>query len=232
MTLYEYIYDVKSLIRNLNIVDEDLLTDDLIEFWIVAQRAQWIKKRDTAFISIDHSLSQTVVSEVESVDRSFIPDLVVSGYKILRTKEKLPKLINFTSWDGIMNAGPVDMAAPRFNHKEYREAVSSGYGQFNKTQIYSFLLNDYLYIISRAVKNYWFLITQVAVNGIYENPRDVGDFIHVTGDACWSPSDEYPISLDLWGYMKDQIVKGNIDMLIKVPVDNSNDDNQAKSDNP
>jgi len=232
MNLYKYIYDTKSLIRNLNIVDDDLLTDDLVEFWIITQRAMWIRRRDSAYIANDHSLVQSVVSEVESVDRSFIPGLVESQYKILRTKEKLPKLINFSSWDGVISAGPVDMGAPRFNHKEYREAVSSGNGQFNKRQIFSFIMNDYLYIISKAINNYWYLITQVAVLGIYEDPRAVGNFVHVTGDACWTPDDEYPISIELWSYMKDQIVKGNVDVLTKVPVDSSNDDNQEKTDNP
>jgi hypothetical protein len=232
MTGYQYIYDVRSQLRNNHITDEDLLTERQIEFWIVAQRSTWIERRDSAYINIDHSLAQVLTESVISIDRSMLPDRVEAGYRILRTNRKLPRMINFTSWDGVINAGPIDMASPRFNHCEYNEAINSGNGRFNKDQIYSFILDDYLFIVSKSISNSWYLISQVGVMGIFENPRDLGNFIHVTGDPCWSLSQEYPISLDLWNYMKDQIKTMNIDMLLKVPVDKTNDDNDSKNNIP
>lgn len=232
MTLNQYIYDIWGLLRNHNITDEDYLTDRMIEFWIIGQRATWIKKRDRAFIHTDHSLMQTVVTPVISIDRSFVPDLVSAEYKILRSEERLPKAINFESWDGILHAGPIDMAGVRFNHVEYEEAMRSGYGRFNKTQIFSFTHDRYLYLKSRAVHSYWHLITQAAVTGIWEDPREVGDFTHIDGEACWNEDMDYPLSLELWAYMKDEIRKGNINELLSVPVDRSNDDNTAKGDTP
>lgn len=232
MTGAQYIYDVKMMLRNNHITDEDLLSDRLVEFWIVSQRATWIKKRDSAYIKNDHSLSQVLTTPIVSVDRSFLPDRVPSDYRILRSQEKLPELINFTSWDGIISAGPIDMASLRFNHVEYREAIASGHGRFNKGQIYSFVLNGYLYLISRSVDNEWYLISQAGVIGIFSNPREVGNFVHVTGDPCWSINDEYPISIDLWNYMKDEIRKVNIDTLANLPVDRSNDDSDIKIDRP
>lgn len=229
---FKYISDVKGLLRNHHIVDDDLLTDRQIEFWIMTQRATWIKRRDSAYIGIDHSLSQILTEDVISVDRSMVPADVPAGYRILRTNRKLPRLINFTSWDGIISAGPVDLASNRFNHVEYREAVASGNGRFNKTQIYSFIFNDYLYIISKSIKNHWYLITQVGVVGIFEDPRALGNFTHVTGEACWSLNDEYPISIDLWNFIKDQIKQANVKELYSIPVDNSNDDNSSKKETP
>jgi hypothetical protein len=229
---FKLIYDVRQLLRNYNITDEDLLTDRQIEFWIMSQRAMWIKRRDSAFIKIDHSLSQVLTEDVISVDRSMVPTDVPAQYRILRTQRKLPRLINFTTWDGVVSAGPVDLASDRFNHKEYREAIASGNGRFNKTQIFSFIFNDYLYIISKGVKNYWYLLSQVGVVGIFEDPREVGNFKHVTGETCWSLNDDYPISLDIWEFMKDQIKKNNIKELYTIPVDKSNDDNTSKTDNP
>jgi len=232
MTGFELIYDTRGLIRNFNIVDDDLLTDRQIEFWINAQRSLWINRRDSAYTGIDHSFRQILVEDVISIDRSMIPTDVPAQYRILRTSRKLPQLINFKTWDGIVSAGPVDLKMPRFNHKEYREAVSSGNGRFNKEQVFSFMFDDYLYIVCQSVKNYWYLISQVGVIGIFENPREVGNFKHVTGEACWSLNDEYPISLDLWNYMKDMIIKGNIDILVKTPVDKANDDNSTSNDRP
>ena len=232
MTGLQYLWDIRLQLRNNHVTDEDLLTDRLIEFWIVSQRATWIKRRDSAYIKIDHSLAQVLTEDIISVDRSMLPDRVPVGYRILRTNRRLPKLINFASWDGIITAGSVDLAGERFNHCEYNEAISSGNGRFNKSQIYSFIFDDYLFIVSRSLSSAWYLISQVGVTGIFENPRDLGNFIHVTGDACWSLSQEYPISLDLWSYMKEQIKNINIDTLLKIPVDRTNDDNDTKKDLP
>jgi len=230
MTGYQYLYDTRSLLRNNNITDEDFLTNRQIEFWIMSQRALWIKHRDSTYIGIDHSLSQVLTEDIISVDRSMCPTDVPAQYRILRTNRKLPRLINFTSWDGVISAGPVDLASNRFNHREFHEAIASGNGRFNKTQIFSFIFDDYLFIISRSFKSQWFLISQVGVVGIFENPRDLGNFKHVTGETCWSLNDEYPISLDLWEYMKDQIKRNNIKELYTIPVDQGNDDNQSKKD--
>ena len=229
-TLNQYIYDLKELLRNHHIVDEDYLTNRMLEFWIITQRSMWIKRRVRLFIHADHSLMQTLVAEVDSVDRSFISDKVSAVYKILRTSQQIPKTINFESWDGIISCGPIDMGSNRFNHCEYEEAVRSGNGRFNKKQIYSFSHNSYVYLISKARDNYWQLITQVAVTGIFEDPREVGEFNHVDGDPCWTPDDEYPINLELWNYMKAEILTLNIDSLYKIPVDRANDDNSAKTD--
>jgi hypothetical protein len=232
MTGYQYIYDTRGLLRNYNITDEDLLTDRQIEFWIMTQRATWIKRRDSAYTAVDHTLSQVVIDDVISIDRSFIPDAVPAGYKILRTNRRLPELINFTSWDGIISTGPIDMASTRFNHVEYREAIASGNGRFNRSQIYTYHLDGYLYLICKSIAIGWYLISKIGVVGIFANPRELGNFRHITGEACWSLNDEYPISVDLWEFMKDQIRKNNIDALYKVPVDQANDDNNSKKDMP
>lgn len=224
------IYDIRGMLRNYHIVDEDTLTDRQVEFWIIAQRATWINKRDTAYIKADHAFAQTLTSDVISIDRSFMPTRVPAGYRILRTKTVLPTLINFKSWDGVINTGPIDMVSERFNHSEYRESIASGNGRFNKNEIYSFINDDYLYIISKSLKGYWSLLSQVAVMGIFNDPRDVGNFKHVSGEACWTLDMEYPISLDLWNYMKDQIRQNNLEGLYNIPVDKSNDANLQSTD--
>lgn len=232
VTLNKLIYDIKGLVRNHHITDEDYLTNRQIEFWIVTQREAWIKKRDRLFIHNDHSLMQTIVSEIYSVDRSFDTTNNPVHYKILRTSQPIPKTINFESWDGVSMAGSVDMAAPRFNHCEYQEAIFSGNGRFNRDQVYSYTMNGYLYIISRSHDNYWKLLSQVAIQGIFADPRDVAAFTHINGQACWTPDSEYPINSELWDYMKAEIIRGNIDSLVKIPIDQSNDDNQRKLETP
>lgn len=231
-TLNKYIFDLKEILRNHHIVDEDYLTNRLLEFWIISQRSLWLKRRDRAFIHTDQANMQSLITEMFSVDRSFIPDLVPATYKILRSENKLPKLINFESWDGIISAGSIDMASQRFNHVTYEEAMRSGFGRFNRNQIHSFLSDGYLYTTARNNTNYWQLISQASITGIFEDPREVANFKHIDGTACWTEDDDYPISLELWDYMKTEIVKANIDLLYKVPVDKSNDDNSSNNDTP
>ena len=231
-TLNKYIYDVKGLLRNHNITDDDLLTDRQVEFWIISQRATWIKRRDRTFITSDHSLMQTVTFPVISIDRSFDPAGVPVQYRILRSQTQLPKTINFESWDGFISCGPADMAGRRFNHTEYEEAVNSGWGRFNRSQIFSFSHNKYMYFISQSHDDYWKLLSQASAIGIFEDPREVGLFTHVSGEPCWNPDMDYPLSLELWAYMKDEIRRGNIEEITKIPVDQANDDNQAKADMP
>lgn len=231
-SLNHYIYDLKGLLRNHNLVDEDLLTDRQVEFWIKTQRELWIKRRDKALIGNDNSITQTLITPVISIDRSYKPDLVPAEYRILRSEDQLPKAISFDSWDGIVSTGSIDMVGKRFNHCSMEEAINSGWGRFNRSQIFTFTYDSYLFLISQSYDNYWKLISQASVKGIWSDPREVGNFIHIDGDPCWTPDDEYPLSLDLWEFMKDMIYKGNIDPLLKVPVDQSNDDNQAKTDTP
>jgi hypothetical protein len=229
-SLNEYTFDVKSLLRNYHIIDEDTLSERQVEFWIIQQRSLWARRRDRAYISSDLSLQQVLIEDIISIDRSFLPTNVPATYRILRSNRVLPKLMNFESWDGIITTGPADMVSKRWNHCMYNEAVNSGYGRFNKSQIFSFMMNGYLYIISRSNSNYWKYISQTAVVGIFEDPRELGNFKHVIGEACWSADDDYPISLELWAYMKDEIKKGNINELVKIPVDKGNDDNFQKTD--
>lgn len=232
MTLNQYIYDIKMLLRNNHIVDGDELSDRLIEFWIISQRATWLRRRDKLFIKKDHSISQVFIDSVISIDNSYLPELVESGYKILRTMHKIPEPVNFEAWDGIISTGPIDMTRKRFNHEEYYQAVDSGHGRFNRSQIFTFYLEGYIYLISKSHNNYWHYISQLAVNGIWNDPRKLAEFIHVDGAPCWSEESEYPISLELWAYMKEAIVKQNIDVLLRVPIDISNDANPQKTEQP
>lgn len=230
MILNKYIYDIRGLLRNHTNIDEDLLTDRQIEFWIAAQRATWITRKDSAYIEKNHSFRQTLIDGVEILDRSFEPSLVTAGYKILRNETDLPKTIQFNSRGGIIETGPIDMGAYRFNHVEYNEAVWSGNGRFNREMIYSFYKDNRIYLISRSLSNHWYLIDNMAITGIFEDPRAVESFKHISGEACWTADDEYPLSLDLWEYMKDMIKKGNIESLVNIPVDKGNDDTFVQAD--
>ena len=41
---------------------------------------------------------------------------------------------------------------------------------------------------------------------------------------------DYPLSLELWNFMKEEIRRGNVEELVKIPVDKSNDDNSENNE--
>ena len=215
------------------ITDEDFLTDRQIEFWIKTQRELWIKRRDDAYTANDESLSQQIISDVKSVDRSVNGKKVVAQYRVLRTSDPIPKPIAFKSWDGIISTGPIDLYSNRFNHVAYGESLYANYGRFNKAMLFTYYLGGYVYIVSRSNDNYFSLLTKIAIRGIFNDPREVGKFNNVDGSPCWSESsDDYPINDDLWNYMKSEILNGNYRALYSTPVDMANDDNISKNDRP
>ena len=49
------------------------------------------------------------------------------------------------------------------------------------------------------------------------------NFTHVTGEACYSDSDDYPMNRWMWIYIRDEILKANFRELISAPTDKVND---------
>ena len=65
---------------------------------------------------------------------------------------------------------------------------------------------------------------------MFEDPRDVSTFTYCSGDACFSPDSNYPVSEKLWAYMKGQIVQSNFNILMNALSDKKNDADSAHTD--
>lgn len=227
MTLEELIYQVYEL---LEINADDSSTDDrLIESLIVQQRALWLRNEYNKNRTIDTNVQQDLgCVELIEVDRSECCDAPI-GCKILRTKKPLPNTIEFHHDNAILRVGPVDITSKAFKELIFpKEVPFFGNGRTNRNNIYWFLKNTkeglHIYLLSREPNA--MLIEQISVTGVWENPREAGQYKNCDGKPCWSPNGPYPINSWMWNYILPEVAR-LVDMKIKLPQDldsNNKDD--------
>ena len=212
-------------INNSDSVFTDLYYTDLInEQRSLAIRNEYNKKR-----SIDPGVQQAFCVDLELVDEHNCCVTVPIGCKILRSKEPIPNAIELHQGPTITSIGPVLITKKRFTLIKYNRVPYIGNGRTTAKTIYTFLYDNYVYVISKdpIVK----LLTKITVRGIFEDPSSLAAFTNCNGtsDACWSPSDTYPIKQWMWAYIKPQIIQQLLQKR-QIPQDDNNDANDGLAD--
>lgn len=212
-------------INNSDSVFDTLYYTDLInEQRSLAIRNEYNKKRE-----IDPNIQQSFCTELELVDEDNCCITVPIGCKILRTKLVIPNTMEFHHSKGITSIGPVLMTKKRFSLINYNRVPYIGSGRTTAKSIYAFLYDNYIYIISKdpLIK----MMQHITIQGIFEDPSSLGAFTDCggTGNACWSPSDPYPMNQWMWAYIKPQIVQQLLQKK-QSPIDDENNANDDSSD--
>ena len=196
----------------------DLYYTDLIN----EQRSVWIRNEYNKNRSIDPNIQQTIGDlELELVDPVACCVTIPGTCKLLRSKVKLPNTIEFYNWKGITSVGPVDISQKRFTMIDYARVPYIGSGRITKRNVYAFLYEQYIYVVSAdpAILT----LRHINVRGLFEDPTAIGEFCTCTGVPCWNPEiDKYPMNLWMWAYIKNILVQ----MLLQkktLPLDESND---------
>jgi hypothetical protein len=213
---------------NINSVDTvftPLYYTDLIN----GQREVWLRNEYNKNRSIDPNIQQVLPCvEVELVDPHTCCIEVPVGCKLLRTKHVIPNTIEFYNNKGITSIGPVDITQKRFVLIDYNRVPYVGNSRFNKTTIFAFLYEGYIYLISNSPINK--LVQYITIRGIFTDPTSLGDVIDCQGNTCWSPYDPYPLN----GWMWEQFIKPYIIQQLMqkqmIPLDNENDAKDNKTD--
>ncbi len=222
MTLHEIIYQLKLDIRKQKLFDDDELDNRMIKHWVHTQRALWLRNEVNKAYSIDDQVIQQACMELEVTDRSDCPSKV-TGVSVLKSKLALPKTIELHHTDGIVNVAPVDKLAYDFSYVHLNRAKFAGNGQFNSKVITVFRYQNYIYLVSKRVENFARFIRFLMVYGLFEDPTALKAFTHVTGEACYSDDDDYPLNSWMWNYMRTEILKLNLPLLIEGQTDVVND---------
>jgi len=200
---------------------ESVFTDLYYTDLINEQRSLWIRNEYNKNRSIDPNVQQTIGDlELEQVDPTLCCVTIPGTCKVLRSVVKLPNSIEFYNWKGITSVGPVDISKKRFTMIDYARVPYIGEGRVTKNNVYVFLYEEYLYVVSRDVQ-----ITNlrhVNVRGLWEDPTQLKDFCTCKGAACWSPDDSYPMNLWMWAYVKNVLVQQLLQKKT-LPLDDSND---------
>ncbi len=222
MTFDEAVYKIWEDLRP-NLSDDDDIDYRLVAKELHTQRALFIRNELNKQRSIDPFIIQSLgCVEMQPVDRAECCDVTIDC-SILRSVQKIPSTVelHFTTPLWIT---PVDSLEKSFSLVDYERVKWIKGNRFTSRQIYAFILNNYVYLVSEDDTHAQ--ITHISVKGVFENPEEVGDFNTCDGDACFTGSSIYPIKEWMFAYVKAEAAK-NLLPKLKYPTDTSNN---AKSD--
>lgn len=189
--------------------ETDSLSVRLIKDWIHSTRAMLVKQRlDKPMAMIDESLVQVITPVgLEEIDSSTF-ELEGADRKVIRTKINIPPTINRRGLVGTFSRiGPVDRLSTRYKVVTHETALISGYGKFNRRDIYAFPLDNKIYLLAKDIDPTGLL----DIRGVFQNPETVPIIkLDDEGNVTYLPFDHdgpYPINRELIDTMEEMVVK-------------------------
>lgn len=203
--------------------DDSKLDYRLIDEFIINKRVKWFENTYNKFNKAVPNVYYQSLScvPVKLVDQAECCE-VATDCLILRTVEKLPAFLSLSDGELIDKVSPVGVINLPFNVIPYRRAEFFGSGRYNKQAVGVFLLNGYLYFISRDTV-YYPLIELVNIRGVFRDPREAAKFIACDSKPCWNPDMAFPLEERLWDYCKQDILATDLKIKFTNPLDISND---------
>ena len=222
VTLNQIAYGIFETVRG-KIVDDDNISIDQIKDMVHSTRARLLKQKfDKNLRVIDDVFTQSLGSiETELVDSSIHPT-IPSDRTMLRTLEDIPETIDRRNYEGTFTRiGPADRLSTRFNLVSYARAIASGNGRFNRNEVFAFLLDSNIHLISNSI--YHKPIQFIDVIGVFQNPTQVAQFTDIAGNSLYSDDGRYPISRAMRDDIENIIIKERIAPQSQVVSDVIND---------
>jgi len=207
--------------------DDSVFTDRLLIDLINQARAVFVRQDLNKNRTADPTLIQELPAvEMVSVDANLCPGLDIPGNcKLLRSKNKIPDTIELYHNDGIISVRPVQLLQVPFSYVDYKRIPYIHYSRFAKKAIYSFLLDDYMYMYSPQEK-YYGLIERIHIRGIFEDPTAAGNFDDGCGNPCFTKDSLYPVST----WMFEAAIKPHILQQMQVKSQTIDDKNNNADD--
>ena len=223
VTLNKLMYDLWEVVRQY-ITDDDFLDKRKFKEWIHNQRALWIRNELNKNHTIDDNLIQDLgCLELERADASSCCDLPL-GCTILRTKKELPVTIERHNEPTFIRIGPINRTLKPYTLISYSRAPYVTDGKFSRNQVYVFLLNKRLYIVSGNSQDPQLkLLKYINVLAVLENPEEAAIFKTCSGTICFTEDSPYPINRWMIPYLKDAIIKADLSYIMKAGADSTND---------
>lgn len=221
ITFAKLIYDTMELLRAHRVVDDTDLAERQIMFHWANQRALWIRNEyNKPGRSIDPEIEQDLnCLELIEVDAAECCQVEVDCI-VLRTKERIPSLIELHDKVAITRVGPPNKFKLAFTFTNYNKAIYSMHNKYAKNQVYAFLLNGYIYILTNNLEAK--LLDYINVRGIFEDPMDLRNFACENGDSCFDIDKAYPIKSWMIPYIREQVLN-QLGVAMRVGKDASND---------
>lgn len=223
VTLNQIAYGLFELVEG-NISDDSEVSLDLIKDWIHSTRAKLLKQKfDRNVRVIDDVFVQSLGAvEIESVDSS-ANSSIPSGRYMFRTVREIPPTIDRRNYEGTFTRiGPADKLGIKYNLVSYDRALYSGSGRYNKNQIFCFLRDNKIYLISNSGA-YHKLVQYIDIQGVFQNPSQVAIFLDVSGSSLTFDDEAYPISRSMKDDIENIIKAEKLGIKKQAPSDKIND---------
>jgi hypothetical protein len=223
ITLNEIANGLFEVVRA-NISDDSDISLKLIKAWIHDVRATLLEQKFNKNARvIDDVYTQSLGSvEIEAVDSSANTG-VPSGRYMFRTVEEIPPTIVRKNYEGTFTRiGPADKLAEKYNLVSYDRALYSGNGRFNKDQIFAFLRDNKIHLISNSGA-YHKTVQYIDVEGVFQNPSHVAIFLDSSGSSLTFGDENYPISRSMKRDIENIVLKEKLGIKAQAPSDNVND---------
>lgn len=190
-------------LRNNNISDDTDISTLNVGFHLSNQRALWLRNEfNKPGRVIDSQIVQTLCAELEPVSASECGCVDLDCY-VLRTKIKLPKLLELHSGPALVRVGPVNITVQKFNFVTQEQAILAAHNKYTKNAVNLFLYNSYLYLMTN--NSSYQTLQYISIKGVFDNPLDLQG-LKCSEDACFTLDSEYPLPMWMYAYIREQVL--------------------------
>ena len=229
VTLNTIAYSLFETVRARLSDDSDIDIAEIKDMIHDARAALLKQKFDRNIRVIDDVYTQSLGAlKIEAVDSSALTS-IPSGRYMFRTVEEIPPTIDRKNYQGTFTRiGPADKLSEKYNLVSYDRALYSGNGRFNKDQIFAFLRDNKIYLISNS-GTYHKAVQYIEVEGVFQNPAQVAIFLDSSGSSLTFDDEQYPISRGMRRDIENMILKERLGIEAQAPKDDINDGTEAVS---
>jgi hypothetical protein len=223
VTLNQLAYGIFEVVRG-QISDDDDIAIKQIKDMIHSTRAKLLKQKfDKNPRVIDDVFTQPLGAlEIEAVDSS-LHSTILAGRHLYRTVRELPETIDRKNYEGTyVRIGPADILAPPYHLVSHDRALYSGRGKSNKDQIFCFLRDRKMHLISYSGA-YHKAVQFIDIQGVFQNPAQVAIFLNTSGSALTFGDKSYPISRSMKDDIEKIIIREKLGPQAGAPSDPTND---------
>lgn len=228
MTLDKLIYDVREALNDYTLDSE--ISNEYIEYLYAIKRSKYLKQSlSRGNTDIDESVQQSYCDELELTSPE-ICGINLSCDKILKSKKKIPKLLDLTGKSALISVKPTNTLKQPFSLIPMSR-VPLVEGSPIKNTVHAFRGPDHhLYLYS---KNKDFLHLEcVQITGVFDDPMELFEYRNCCNcenkiSRCFDPmTSEYPLQSHFIDPIRGEI----IELLLhkkSIPEDRENNDNDT-----
>jgi len=206
MTLNKIAYRIIEDIRTELGADESIDIRE-IKHDILNLRTRMIRSEIEKNRGINSSLIQSIgCMKVIPVDASTCC-VSIGECQLLRTEEQVPQTIDVRSRTLLTRVGPTNIVSSGYDIISIDRVPSAGSGRFNKSSIFVFVIDGYIYLMQRAGTVEYKGISVVNVMGVFDDPEALIAFKNCDGEPCYSDDVQLPIERWMLVSLEAAIVK-------------------------